>query len=79
LDIQIPLWQVLVALGVVLVLSIAVNGWLVYRLCRDKDLKVLSLQLAQHKSTLELNTFSNNALAKILDELFGKPKPLNGG
>ena len=75
---MIPLWEFYTVLGFVLAASVLVNGYLIYKFRNiDKEARTLSAQLGQHKTTLELNTFSNKALTKRLDELFGKP--VNGG
>ena len=80
-----PLSLFIVSIGIVLAVSIASHAYFVYRfrdLWRkfpgfDKELPVISIQIAELKCRLEENTFTNRALEKVLISLFGKPT--NGG
>lgn len=74
----VPLWMFFAALGAIMAVSICIHAYVVYRFRGlDKESRALSVQMAQHKSKMEENTFSNRALKNTLEQLFGKPT--NGG
>jgi hypothetical protein len=64
---DVPLWFFILALGIVILISMATNAFLVWRFTG------LCVVLGQHKSKVEENTFSLKALKKTLEQLFGKP------
>lgn len=75
---MIPVWAFIAIIGGLVALAIAINAYLVYTFRGlDRECRVISLQIAEHKTKLEINTFTMKELTRVLNQLFGKPT--NGG
>ena len=78
---EIPLWFFIAALGIILVVMIATHSYLIWRFRElrglDKECRVLSLQIAEHKGKLEKTDHTMGRLVRAINSLIGEHG--NGG
>jgi hypothetical protein len=78
LPVAVPLWFFILTLGIVLVITIAAHGYIVWKFRGlDKECRVLSLQLAEHKSKMENTDHTMGRLVRAINALIGPQG--NGG
>ena len=73
-----PLWFFILTLGIVLFIAIAAHAYIIWRFHGlDKECRVLSVQLAEHKGKVEKADYTMGRLVRAINSLIGEHS--NGG